>query len=138
ARGSAAPANHEFTFNIPGRGTRIVRCSMGWIRETGQICACLDDLTEQRALEQNLLRQEKQRLLDTLVGGIAHELNNKLAPIMGFTELLREETSAEAQEHIELIIKSVEEAARIIRQLLELSKPASHSIQPMDLRTVAE
>jgi len=138
ARGSAAPANHEFTFNIPGRGTRIVRCSMGWIRETGQICACLDDLTEQRALEQNLLRQEKQTLLDTLVGGIAHELNNKLTPIMGFSEMLQAETNAETSEHIGLIIKSVDEAARIIRQLLELSKPASKSMQVLDLRTVAE
>ena len=138
ARGSAAPANHEFTFNIPGRGTRIVRCSMGWIRETGQICACLDDLTEQRALEHSLLRQEKQTLLDTLIGGIAHELNNKLTPIMGFSELLQIETNAETSEHIGLIIKSVDEAARIIRQLLELSKPASQSMQSLDLRTIAE
>lgn len=138
ARNLATPASQEFTFDIPGRGTRIVRCSMGWIKETGQICACLDDVTEQRFLERNIMRQEKQRLLDTLVGGIAHELNNKLAPILGFSELLREETSSGAREHVDLVIKSVEEAARIIRQLLELSKPASQSIQPVDLRSIAE
>ena len=138
ARSLATPVNQEFVFDIPGRGTRIVRCSMGWIKETGQICACLDDVTEQRSLERNLLRQEKQRLLDTLVGGIAHELNNKLAPIMGFSELLREESKAEAKGHVDLIIKSVEEAARIIRQLLELSKPASQSVRPLDLRSVVE
>ncbi len=138
ANGLAAPANHEFTFNVPGRGARIFRCSMGWIKETGQICACFDDLTEQRALEHNLLRREKQTLLDTLVGGIAHELNNKLAPIMGFAELLRTESSGETSEYTGHIIKSVHEAARIIRQLLELSKPNLQSAQPLDLRTVAE
>jgi two-component system NtrC family sensor kinase len=138
ARGRAAPDNHEFTFDIPGRGRRIVRCSMGWISETGEVCACLDDVTEQRALEQNLLKREKQKLLDTLVGGIAHELNNKLAPIMGFSELLRDEASGGSSEYVSLIIKSVEEAARIIRQLLELSKPSSQSVRPLDLRTVVE
>jgi two-component system cell cycle sensor histidine kinase/response regulator CckA len=135
---TAAPANHEFTFNIPGRDTRIFRCSMGWIKETGQICACFDDLTDQRALERKLLRQEKQTLLDTLVGGIAHELNNKLAPIMGFSELLKENANAADSEQLSLIVGSVEEAARIIRQLLELSKPASQSARALDLRSVAE
>jgi signal transduction histidine kinase len=138
AHGAVAPANHEFTFNIPGRGIRLIRCSMGWIRETGQICACLDDVTEQRALERNLVRQEKQTLLDTLVGGIAHELNNKLAPVMGFSELLKMNAGDRESEHLSLIIRSVEEAARIIRQLLELSKPAVQHVQILDLRTVAE
>jgi signal transduction histidine kinase len=138
ATGADEAANHEFTFEIAARGTRTIRCSMGWIRETGQVCACLDDVTEQRAMERNIVRQEKQRLLDTLVGGIAHELNNKLAPIMGFAELLRQDFGSESAAHVDLIMKSVEEAARIIRQLLELSKPASQNILPVDLRAVAE
>jgi two-component system NtrC family sensor kinase len=138
ALGSAAPANHEFTFNIPRLGTRIFRCSMGWIKETGQICACLDDVTDQRELERKLLRQEKQTLLDTLVGGIAHELNNKLAPISGFSELLRMEANDADSAYLNLIIKSVDEAARIIRQLLELSRPVSHAMAPLDLRAIAE
>jgi two-component system cell cycle sensor histidine kinase/response regulator CckA len=138
AHGAVAPANHEFTFNIPGRGARLIRCSMGWIRETGQICACLDDVTEQRAMERSLVRQEKQTLLDTLVGGIAHELNNKLAPVMGFSELLQMDASERQFEHLALIIRSVDEAAKIIRQLLELSKPAAQHVQVLDLRAVAE
>ncbi len=138
ARAQKGGATQEFTFAIPGRGPRIVRCSVGWIRETGQICGCFDDLTEQRTLERSLLVTEKQRLLDTLVGGIAHELNNKLAPIMGFSELLRADDRAQASEYINLIVKSVEEAAKIIRQLLELSKPASQAVRPVDLRLVAE
>ncbi len=138
AHGAVSTANHEFTFDIPGRGSRLIRCSMGWIRETGQICACLDDITEQRALERNVVRQEKQTLLDTLVGGIAHELNNKLAPVLGFSELLLMDASERESEHLNLIIKSVDEAAKIIRQLLELSKPAAQNVQIVDLRTVAE
>jgi len=138
ARGTAAPATHEFTLDVPGRGARLFRCSTGWIRETSQICACLDDVTEQRAFERSVLRQEKQTLLDTLVGGIAHELNNKLTPVQGFAELLNLEFGGRAALYVEPISKSVAEAARIIRQLLELSKPAARETVPVDLRAVVE
>jgi signal transduction histidine kinase/CheY-like chemotaxis protein len=135
--GQAEGAETEFRFDIPRRGTRLIRVSAGWIKETGQICACFDDVTEQRALEQKMLRQEKQKLLDTLVGGIAHELNNKMAPILGFAELLRLEHNPQSSEYISLIANSVREAARIVRQLLELSKPTANAPRVMDLRTVA-
>jgi signal transduction histidine kinase/CheY-like chemotaxis protein len=138
ARGLPAASNQEVRFEISGLGIRLIRCNMGWIRETGQICVCLDDVTEQRTLEQTVLRQEKQTLLDTLVGGIAHELNNKMAPIMGFAELMRFEGSANSSEYISLIINSVREAARIIRQLLELSKPATQQTQVLDLRAIVD
>ncbi|HYP16352.1 MAG TPA: ATP-binding protein, partial [Opitutus sp.] len=134
----AAPGTHEFTVNVPERGARLFRISTGWVRETGQICACLEDVTEQRALERNALRQEKQVLLDTLVGGIAHELNNKLTPVQGFSELLSLDARPGAQNYADLISQSVAEAARIIRQLLELSRPVSHVSQLLDLRTVVE
>ena len=134
----AAPSTREFTLNVPERGPRIFRISTGWVRETGQICACLEDVTEQRALERNALRQEKQVLLDTLVGGIAHELNNKLTPVQGFSELLSLEAGPGAPNYAPLISQSVAEAARIIRQLLELSRPATHVAQLLDLRSVIE
>lgn len=138
AQGGHAPATGEFTFQVPGRGARLFRCSIGWIRETGQICACLDDITDQRALEQNLLRQEKQKLLDTLVGGIAHELNNKLTPVQGFAELLSLEAGEKTRSYTRVIMKSITEAADIIRQLLQLSKPVLPEAQAVDLRTIVE
>jgi len=138
ARESAAPATREFTLNIPGRGTRLFRCSTGWIQETGQICACLDDITEQRLVERRLARREKQSLLDTLVGGIAHELNNKLTPVLGFSELIRLDGIEQTRPHAELIAKCVGEAAIIIRQLLQLSKPVATVVQTFDLRAVVD
>ncbi len=137
-RGAAQAATHEFVIEVAERGERTFRCSTGWIRETGQICACLDDVTEQRALERQALQLEKQNLLDTLVAGVAHELNNKLTPVLGFSELLRTETEGRAGEYVTHITKSVDEAARIIRQLLELSNPTSHISQLLDLRSVID
>jgi len=116
----------------------LFRCSTGWINETGQICACLDDITDQRLLERNVLRQEKQTLLDTLVGGIAHELNNKLTPVQGFAELLSLEGNEESRRYTGYIKKSTAEAVNIIRQLLQLSKPSAPLPQAVDLRQIAE
>ena len=138
AEGASVQTTQEFTLDVPDRGPRLFRFSTGWIRETGQICACLDDITEQRTIERNLLRQEKQRLLDTLVGGIAHELNNKLTPVQGFAELLGLEANERARGYLEPITRSVAEASRIVRQLLEMSKPVAHTTELQDLRTIVE
>ena len=138
ARQEALPGTQEFMLKIPGRGARQFRCSTGWIRETGQICACLDDITEQRTIERQLGRQEKQTLLDTLVGGIAHELNNKLTPVQGFAQLIELDTDPQTRTYAGLISKSVKEAAKIIQQLLQLSKPGTAVTQSVDLRTIVE
>jgi CheY-like chemotaxis protein len=89
-------------------------------------------------VERHLRRQEKQLLLDTLVGGIAHELNNKLTPVMGFSELLEPTLDERSQLYVSYINKSVVEASNIIRQLLQLSKPDSGHPQVVDLRKVVE
>jgi PAS domain-containing protein len=56
------PAAHEFTLRISGRGPRLFRFTTRWISETSQICACLEDISDQRAVERHLRRQEKQLL----------------------------------------------------------------------------
>ena len=123
----------EFHFDVAGRGTRLMTVSLGWIRETSQICACLDDVTEQRAIQQRLQGQEKQLLLDTLVGGIAHELNNKLTPVLGFAQLLELEANERGRGYVGYISKSVVEASAIIRQLLQLAKPETGQPQLVNL-----
>jgi len=132
------PAAHEFTLHIAGRGPRLFRFNTRWISETSQICACLEDISDQRAVERHLRRQEKQMLLDTLVGGIAHELNNKLTPVMGFSELLEPTLDERSQLYVSYINKSVVEASNIIGQLLQLSKPDSGHPQVIDLRKIVE
>ena len=132
------PATREFTLQIEGRGPRFFRINTGWISETSQICACLEDITDRRAMERHLRREEKQLLLDSLVGGIAHELNNKLTPVMGFAELLEPSLDDRSQLYVSYINQSVVEAAHIVRQLLQLSKPDSGHPEVIDLRQVVQ
>lgn len=137
-RQTPASAIQDFTLCVAGKGLRIFRMNTRWVGETSQICACFEDITDQRATERNLRRREKQMLLDTLVGGIAHELNNKLSPVLGFAELLESVPDERSRTHAGYIKKSAIEAAHIIRQLLQLSRPESGRTQTADLRQVVE
>ena len=130
--------SQEFTFNVAGVGPRVFHITTGWIRETGQVCAFVDDITEQRSLEMGAIRQEKQRLLDTLIGGIAHELNNKLMPVFGFAEVLGDTGDMESSKMAQIIKQSAREAADIIKQLLQLSKPDTGSPRPFNLCALVE
>jgi signal transduction histidine kinase len=135
----ANPRNSEFLLNLPGRGPRRFKFFTSWIRETGQVCALLDDITEQRVLEHRLIQKEKSAMLDSLVGGIAHEINNKLAPIIGFTELLlgqleRKQPPEKLARYCTMIRDSALDSAKIIRQLLQLSRPMTAELGVCDVR----
>ncbi len=136
-REGRASVTAEYSVVVPGRGIRLFRFYTGWIGEMGRICACIDDITQQRANERHLQRQEKQRLLDTLVGGIAHELNNKLTPVLGFAEMLAA-GGEQSPQVAGYIAKSATEAGNIIRQLLQLSKPEAADTRTIDLRQVVD
>jgi signal transduction histidine kinase len=97
-------------------------------------------LEQRRAVENEIVQRAKTELVQTLAGGIAHELNNKLMPVLGFSELLIEEAnqlgSTKLQEYGRAIHQSVLEAARIIRQLLQLSKPSAGEHIACDFREI--
>ena len=138
---AAAPNQGDFTLLLPGRGPRIFKFHLNWIQETGQICALLDDITEQRVLERRLQQKEKAALLESLVGGIAHEINNKLSPIIGFAELLSDQarrlnSTGDIENYCLIIRDSAMESAKIIRQLLQLSRPHKVEVSRCDLKQI--
>ncbi|WP_306600439.1 ATP-binding protein [Geothrix sp. 21YS21S-2] len=143
--GAMLPANHanEFPINFPGPGERLFKLYTSLVRETGQICTIFHDITEQRVVERKLAIQDKAALMESLVGGIAHELNNKLSPVLGFAELLEVRLRAlEGQDVLEnycgAITRSAQECVRIIRQLLQLSRPATMELHPVDLHGILD
>lgn len=140
---AAAPNSGEFTVSLPGRGPRLFKFFLSWIQETGQICALLDDITEQRVLERRMQQKEKSALLESLVGGIAHEINNKLSPIIGYADLLSNEvrklhTASDLKDYCLIIRDSAMESAKIIRQLLQLSRPHKVEMSRCDLKQIVK
>jgi signal transduction histidine kinase len=96
-----------------------------------------DSLRRQRELQRQVVAREKTALIETLVGGIAHEINNKLTPIVGFAELLRA-GDEQFDEYCRMINDAARDASRIIRQLLQLSRPTATEHAVCDLRQTVE
>jgi signal transduction histidine kinase len=84
----------------------------------------LEQANEKQKLEQQLLRSQRMESLGALAGGIAHDLNNALAPIMMGADLLRERGNRD-QEHrevVELITRSVARCTQMVKQIVNFAK----------------
>jgi PAS domain S-box-containing protein len=109
-------------------GTTVVRVSGRAVsngRKDGVLFEIFaEDVTERRALEQQLRQSQKMEAVGRLAGGIAHDFNNLLMVISGYSEFLLERLGAEphlrgpAQE----IASAAERASSLTRQLLAFSR----------------
>jgi PAS domain S-box-containing protein len=98
-----------------------------------------EDVTERRALEQQLRQSQKMEAVGRLAGGIAHDFNNLLMVISGYSEFLLERLGAEphlrgpAQE----IASAAERASSLTRQLLAFSRKQMLAPRIVNLNDVA-
>ncbi len=81
------------------------------------------DITEQKNLEARMLRAQRMESIGTLASGVAHDLNNILAPIMMSVPVLRMKNSdAERERIISTIEMSAERGAQIVKQVLTFGR----------------
>jgi len=125
-----------------GRGLVTLSRITALFDETGNPTGFLmrnHDITEQRELERKLERSQRQEILGSLAGGIAHDLNNALAPILMGIDLLKVEYPKESM-MIDLFEISADRAAKMVRKMLTFAKglgsdigsiEASHLIREM-------
>jgi two-component system NtrC family sensor kinase len=106
--------------------------------EPGLLNCIARNLTERRQLEQQLIQSEKLSALGQMIAGIAHELNNPLTSISGYTQLLLREKGLEEQVRLDLqqINTQAERAARIVKNLLTFAREHKPERVSVDINEV--
>ena len=122
---------------------RILRLGVSPVANAADEVAAIvvvEDITEQKKLEGQLLQSEKLASVGTLVSGVAHELNNPLTSISGLSEFLLEQGvgTDQQREHLRVINDQSERASRIVRNLLSFARKTEGDRLPVDLGDVVQ
>ncbi|MFO1526707.1 MAG: PAS domain S-box protein [Turneriella sp.] len=101
------------------------------------ILAINSDVTERRKLEQQFLRAQRLESIGTLAGGIAHDLNNVMTPIMLAAAVLKTgNLSADQLELINMIESSVRHGTAMVKQVLSFARGAEGNPRPMQMSSL--
>nr|WP_265593890.1 PAS domain S-box protein [Haloferula sp. BvORR071] len=122
------------TVTVEGRWT-AVRDEHG---NTKSILTINTDITERKKLEEQFFRAQRMESIGTLAGGIAHDLNNVLAPIMMSIDLLKSYSpEPRAQQVLEMIGVSTRRGADMVDQVLTFARGVEGRRTKVDLGLVA-
>jgi PAS domain S-box-containing protein len=105
------------------------------------INAVLEDVTEHRALEQQLLQSQKLESIGMLAGGIAHDFNNLLGGIIGYASLILSEMTPETNPlywDIESILNISKRATELTNQLMTFSRSNRFQAKPCRVNWVID
>lgn len=107
--------------------------------------ATLRDITERKRMEAKLLEQEKairqaqkMEALGTLAGGIAHDINNTLVPVLGLAGLMQKTLRPDdpQREHVAKIAAAAERMRDLVRQMLTFCRREPPTRRPLDIAAV--
>jgi PAS domain S-box-containing protein len=88
------------------------------------------DLSEKRIMERQLMHTQKMESIGTLAAGVAHEVGNPLASISALVQVVQRSTDDQfVKEKLELVKNQVTRISKIIRDLVDFSRPSNYELQ---------
>jgi PAS domain S-box-containing protein len=129
----------EVRFSVKSGEVRNFQMSAHTIELEGTMCliAILRDVTERKALEEQLRQAQKMEAVGRLAGGVAHDFNNLLVGILGYSELLKKKVPpGDLQRMTEEINSAAIRARDLTSRLLALSRRQVLQPRVLDFNTL--
>jgi two-component system NtrC family sensor kinase len=106
--------------------------------QVNSVVVVMTDITDAVLLQAKLAHSEKMATIGRLVSGVAHEVNNPLAAILGFTDLLLEnpEVPANAREDLQIILRETQRTKEIVQDLLSFARQRPALREPMNVNSI--
>lgn len=108
--------------------------------EINSVVVVMTDVTDAASLQAKLMHTEKMAALGQLVSGVAHEVNNPLAAIVGFADLLLENPAVpeEGKQDLGVILQEAERTRQIVQNLLSFARAMPAQREPVRVNTVVQ
>jgi two-component system cell cycle sensor histidine kinase/response regulator CckA len=96
------------------------------------------DITEKKRIQEQLMHSQKMESIGSLAGGIAHNFNNILTAILGYSELLLEFSNLDgtSKQRVQNIESSARKAGVMVSKLLSFARRDAHEVLPLNLNDV--
>jgi two-component system NtrC family sensor kinase len=106
--------------------------------EINSVVVVMTDITDAASLQAKLMHTEKMAALGQLVSGVAHEVNNPLAAIVGFTDLLLENPAVpdDAKEELQVILQEAQRTRVIVQNLLSFARQMPAQREPAQINSI--
>jgi two-component system cell cycle sensor histidine kinase/response regulator CckA len=125
---------------VRGGGRRSIRWNNSVLRSaSGEVIGTAsigEDVTERQRNEEQARQSQKMEAVGRLAGGVAHDFNNSLGVILGYTELLMRQAGESQKGKLEQILKATQRATGLTRQLLSFSRRQIVDPKVLDLNSV--
>ncbi|MGZ4822282.1 MAG: GAF domain-containing protein [Terriglobales bacterium] len=106
------------------------------VRLYEETCRAYDNL---RDTQEQLLQSEKMNAIGQLISGVAHEMNNPLTAILGYSQLLENEPIGErAQDFVHKLFKQAQRTQRLVQNLLSFARQRKPEKKEVNIRQVVD
>jgi signal transduction histidine kinase/HAMP domain-containing protein len=96
----------------------------------------LNDISEQKNREQQMVETEKWAVLGRLAASVAHEIRNPLVAIQSLVEIIGEEVLGDLKEHARVVLGEVHRLNRVVTELLSMVRPERANLRSCDLKDI--
>lgn len=135
------PYDVEFKVKLPDTGKIVdIHSVAEYDRQNEVVFGIIQDITDRKFLELQLLQAQKLEAIGTLAGGIAHDFNNLLMGIRGYASLMLMDLDPfhPHYEKLKRIENQVQSGADLTRQLLGFARGGKYAVKPVNMNELIE